>query len=77
MKYYKHRSFDTYIMVSPIKVIKTYGDSIVQYTKKDYCFDIESDVDTSVFNLIPEHEFRLALIQVIETLIHTLKKISV
>jgi hypothetical protein len=76
MKYYKHKDLDTYVMISPTRVIKIYGDSFVQYTQKDYFFSIESDIDTSKFKPIPEHEFRFAFIQLLETLAYTLKTIT-
>jgi hypothetical protein len=56
--------------------VKTYGDSIVQYTSQDYSFRIESDVDTRFFKEITEHEFRFAFIQVIENLTQTLKTLN-
>jgi hypothetical protein len=74
--YYKHKNLDNYIMVTPVRVVKTYGDSIVQYTSQDYSFRIESDVDTRFFKEITEHEFRFAFIQVIENLTQTLKTIN-
>lgn len=74
--YYKHKDLDTYVMVTPTRIVKTYGDSVVQYTHKDYCFKLEADVDTSIFKPIPEHEFRFAFIQAIESLTHTLKNIN-
>jgi hypothetical protein len=74
--YYKHKNLDNYIMVTPVRVVKTYGDSIVQYTSQDYSFRIESDVDPRFFKEITEHEFRFAFIQVIENLTQTLKTLN-
>jgi hypothetical protein len=74
--YYKHKNLDNYIMVTPVRVVKTYSDSVVQYTSKDYCFKLESDVDTSIYDVITEHEFRFAFIQVIENLTQTLKTLN-
>ena len=74
--YYKHKDLDSYIMVTPSRVIKTYGDSVIQYAQKDYGFRFESDINTDFYKPIPEHEFRFAFIQVLETLTHTLKTIN-
>jgi hypothetical protein len=74
--YYKHKDLDTYIMSTPAKVIRIIGDSIVQYSKSDYFFNVESEVNTDYFKPIPEHEFRFAFIQLLETLTHTLKTIN-
>jgi hypothetical protein len=74
--YYKHKNLENYIMVTPVRVVKTYGDSIVQYTSQDYCFRLESDVDTRIYKSIEEHEFRFALIQVIEKITQTLKTLN-
>jgi hypothetical protein len=74
--YYKHKNIENYIMVTPVRVIKTYGDSIIQYTNNDHSFRLESDVDTRMYNVISEHEFRFAFIQVIENLTQTLKTLN-
>jgi hypothetical protein len=74
--YYKHKDLDHYVMLSPTRIVKILGDSVVQYTQKDYFFKLESDINTDHFKPIPEHEFRFAFIQVLETLTHTLKTIN-
>ena len=74
--YYKHKDLETYVMITPIKIVKTYIDSVVQYTKKDYCFDIEADIDTRIYKPITEIEFRFAFIQAIESLTNTLKTLN-
>lgn len=73
--YYKHKKLNIYIMVTPTKVIKTYGDAIVQYSRGDCVFKLESDVNTDVFKTIPKHEFNIAFIKSVEKLIQTLKTI--
>jgi len=74
--YYKHKDTDIYIMSAPNKVVKLYRDAIVQYLPTDYFFKVESDVNTDHFKPIPEHEFRFAFIQVLETLTLTLKTLN-
>ena len=74
--YYKHKDLDTYVMRTPTKIVKILGDSVVQYTQKDYFFKLESDLNLDRFKPIPEHEFRFAFIQLLETLTHTLKTIN-
>jgi hypothetical protein len=63
-------------MSAPNKVVKLYRDAIVQYLPTDYFFKVESDVNTDHFKPIPEHEFRFAFIQVLETLTLTLKTLN-
>jgi hypothetical protein len=74
--YYKHKNIDSYVMVTPTKVVKLYRDAIVQYLTTDYFFKIESEVNTDHFKPIPEHEFRFAFIQVLETLTFTLNTLN-
>ena len=74
--YYKHKDIDHYVMRTPTKIVKILGDSVVQYSNNDYFFKLEADVNTDLFKPIPEHEFRFAFIQLLETLTHTLKNIN-
>jgi hypothetical protein len=71
--YYKHKDLDHYVMISPVRIIKTYKDSVIQYTRKDYCFKLESDINTDIYQPIPAHDFWLAFIQIIDILIETHK----
>ena len=73
MNYYKHKKLNIYIMVSPTKVVKTYHNSVIQYTNKDCVFKIESDVNTDIFKTISEHEFNLAFVKAVEKIVQTLK----
>ncbi len=76
MNYYKHKKLNIYIMVSPTKIIKTYRNSVIQYTKKDCVFKIESDVNTDIFKTVSEHEFNHAFVRAVEKLIQTLKTLT-
>jgi hypothetical protein len=71
--YYKHKDLDHHVMISPTRIIKTYNDSVIQYTRKDYCFQLESDINTDLYKPIPAHEFWLAFITIIDILIETQK----
>ena len=71
--YYKHKDLDHYVMISPVRIIKTYKDSVIQYTRKDYCFQLESDINTDLYKPIPAYEFWLDFIKIIDILIETQK----
>jgi hypothetical protein len=74
--YYKHKKLDSYIMATPARIVKTYTDSAVQYTRNDYCFNLEADINTDMYEPISQDDFRLALSNVIESLTQTLKTIN-
>lgn len=74
--YYKDKNLDNYVMITPTRIVKTYRDSVVQYTSEDYCFRLESDINTDKFVSVPEHEFRFAFILALESLMQTLKTIN-
>ena len=74
--YYKHKLLEAYAMITSKKVVKVFGDTISQYTTRDFCFVKESTLSMDFYQEVSRDEFKLALEKTMETISQTLKNLE-